>query len=202
MGKITRSNEDWLAALSQTGQTRDRALRDLRYLLLKGLNLGFRGQPPQKDREFHALFEDFVQDAMITILEHLADFKGNSRFTTWAHKICLRKAFSELRRRRWKDVSLQSMVDMGHEPEAKREDSTQAVHTNTMMEWLHKVMNDELSEKQRIALQAVALQGMPLEEVARRMDSNRNSLYKLLHDARLKLKKCLERDGFSTGMSP
>lgn len=202
MGKITRTNEEWLAALSQPSQGRDRALRDLRYLLLKGLNLGFRGQPPQKDREFHALFEDFVQEAIITILEHLADFKGNSKFTTWAHKICIRKAFSELRRRRWKDVSLQSMVAMGQEPEASQEDSSHTAHTNTMMAWLHKVMKDELSEKQRIALQAVALQGMPLEEVARRMDSNRNSLYKLLHDARLKLKKCFERDGFSIGMSP
>lgn len=202
MGKITRTNEDWLAALSQPGQSRDRALRDLRYLLLKGLNLGFRGQPPQKDREFHALYEDFVQEAILTILEHLADFKGNSKFTTWAHKICIRKAFSELRRRRWKDVSLQSMVEMGQEPEAPHEDATHVAHSKTMMDWLHKVMKDELSEKQRIALQAVALQGMPLEEVARRLESNRNSLYKLLHDARLKLKKCLERDGFSIGMSP
>jgi RNA polymerase sigma-70 factor (ECF subfamily) len=66
-----------------------------------------------------------------------------------------------------------------------------------MMSMVQKVMTENLTEKQRTALMAVAIHGMPLEEVARRMGTNRNSLYKLLHDARLKLKHHMQKQGMS-----
>jgi RNA polymerase sigma-70 factor (ECF subfamily) len=72
-----------------------------------------------------------------------------------------------------------------------------SVEQNELLGMLHQVMQHELTDKQRMALMAVAVQGMPLEEVARYMGTERNTLYKLLHDARLKLKKHLEKQGLS-----
>ncbi|HUW12513.1 MAG TPA: sigma factor-like helix-turn-helix DNA-binding protein [Anaerolineae bacterium] len=67
-----------------------------------------------------------------------------------------------------------------------------------MLETLQTVIAEELTGKQRQALVAILVQGMPLEEVARRMGTNRNALYKLLHDARRRLKKRLLAQGLST----
>jgi len=62
---------------------------------------------------------------------------------------------------------------------------------------IQKVMSEQLTEKQRTALMAVEIHGMPLEEVARRMNTERNALYKLLHDARLKLKHHMQKQGIA-----
>ena len=105
---------------------------------------------------------------------------------------------------RWRDVSLDEMTEstesdfiprMMADPSAGPE---QKLIQQTVLDVLSRVIEEELTEKQKQALIAVRVQGMPLEEVARRMDSNRNALYKLLHDARQRLKQKL----FDEGLSP
>jgi len=66
-----------------------------------------------------------------------------------------------------------------------------------MVEALQSFIAEELTDRQREAMVAVMFEGMPLEEAARRMGTNRNALYKLLHDARKKLKKRIEAEGLS-----
>lgn len=195
---VERSNEEWIAALSQPGLQRDAALEDLRRLLVRGLGyaLGDRSNLRESD------LEDFAQDALLKILARLDSFRGESRFTTWAHKIAVRVAFTELRRRRWRDVSLDGLREskgidfipdnvgdpaIGPEQQAMR---------RIILSTLRRLIQEELTERQRQAMTAV-LNGMPLEEVARRMDTNRNALYKLLHDARQRLQKGMIDEGLS-----
>jgi len=64
---------------------------------------------------------------------------------------------------------------------------------------VQQIMLEELTDKQSRALMAVAIRGMPLEEAARRLGTERNALYKLLHDARLRLKRRLAREGLTPG---
>ena len=99
-----RSNDQWLAALR--GPNRDEALADLRVLLMRGLRGALGGQANRADSSV----EDFAQEALIKILGNLDSFRGECRFTTWAHKICVRTAFAEMRRSRWRDVSLDEVV--------------------------------------------------------------------------------------------
>jgi RNA polymerase sigma-70 factor (ECF subfamily) len=148
--------------------------------------------------------EDFAQDALVKILASLDGFRGESRFTTWARKIAVRVAFTELRRRRWKDVSLQGLLDKygdGDFTPALLADSSPAPPELAMQgmvaELLRELIENELTARQRDAMTAVMAGHMPLEEVARRMGTNRNALYKLLHDARLRLKQLLEMRGLS-----
>ena len=195
-----RTNEDWLKELRSVGASQQAALVDLRATILPGLRRALDGWVRTSGREFSALAEDFAQETLLKVLENLDSFQGRSQFTTWVHKISVRVALTELRRRRWKDVSLDSLVETGqtsavmdHSAASPSMRATQAMS----MDFVRKLMAEELSDKQRTALTAVAMNGMPLDEVARRLGMTRNAVYKTIHDARLKLKRRLAREGMS-----
>ena len=191
-----------MADLQAEGPTRDAAIADLRQVLVAGLRRGLLRQIRASGREFDSQAEDFVQEALLKIIDQLDAFRGDSRFTTWAHKIAVRVALTELRRKRWQDVSLDAMTTSHDEMRAVEfADSApgpaQAADKKAVTALLHRYINNELTERQRHALLAVGIHGMPLEEVARRMGSTRNAMYKLLHDARRNLQRKLVADGFS-----
>ena len=184
-----RSNEDWLAALQSEGPEHDAALADLRPVLVRALQITLA---PRVDRGADALAEDLAQQALLQVRERVDQFRGDARFTTWAQKVAVRLAFSELRRKRWENVPLDAVVaDPPSDPtpaaDARLEES-ETVAT------IRRLVANELTDRQRTALEAV-LAGMPLQEVAARLDTNRNALYKLLHDARQRLKRALEAEG-------
>lgn len=189
-----RSNEEWLEALRDP--ISDEALTDLRYILLRGLRAALSSRI---DSDLESITEDFVQDALLKILKSVDTFRGESKFTTWAQKIAIHVAFTELRRRRWKDISLQDIIETpdGEEytpiiltdPSASPETE---VTQHSVLDIVQDLIETELTERQRTAMIAVMQGGMPLEEVAARMGTNRNALYKLIHDARQRLQKKLE----------
>jgi RNA polymerase sigma-70 factor (ECF subfamily) len=193
---MDRDNETWLAHLGGAGPDQRTALADLRESLLRGLRRALSRRAGAGDE----LLEDVVQDALVRILERLPQFEGRSRFLTWAMSIAIRVAMSELRRRRWKDVSLDEEVASGDltpegatidEPDPDAQSEREAI-----LAAMQEVIQNGLTTKQREALLA-ALQGMPLDEIARHLGINRNALYKLTHDARKRLKRGLEAAGFT-----
>jgi RNA polymerase sigma-70 factor (ECF subfamily) len=202
---MQRSNEQWRADLRSAGAAREAALDDLRALLVRGLNAGLSGWGDGAAGGFSAQVEDFAQESLLKVLANLEAFEGRSQFTTWAYKIAIRVALTELRRRRWHDVSLDELTASdgpGRTPSWSADpnpDPGQHAVRRDAWQHLRRVMDEELTDRQRTALMAVALQGMPLEEVARRMGTERNALYKLLHDARRRLKSRLAEVGLSPG---
>jgi RNA polymerase sigma-70 factor (ECF subfamily) len=189
-----RSNDEWLAALR--GPRKDQALADLRTTLVRGLRAALRGGANGAE----SLVEDFAQEALIKILTNLDSFRGECRFTVWAQKVAVRTAFAEMRRRKWRDVSLDEAI-LGQKesvgvPVDSLADPEQFATQRTIMAEFRRFVDEELTVKQRRALLA-ALGGMHLEEVARRMGTNRNALYKLLHDARKRLKRRMTAEGLS-----
>ena len=200
-----RTNEEWVADLKAVGAQKEAALADLRAAIATGLPYALSNYLTPDNPQFESLAEEVTQDTLLRVLDHLDSFEGRSRFTTWVQKIAVRIALTELRRRRWRDFSLDSLVDENEEgvsfpslmidPAPNPDALTQQ---SDMMQRIGRLINDELTEKQRQALVAIAIEGVPLEEVARRMDMKRNALYKLLHDARLRLKKRLANEGLTT----
>lgn len=185
-----RSNEEWIRMLNGSEGP---ALEELRRLLLRGLTFGLRGTLDRNAVFDHV--EDFAQDAMIRILQNLDSFRGESRFTTWAQKIALRVAFSELRRKRWENLSLDRLSSLPERDEATPlaiPDDAPAPDSRTSsrmaMELVSQIIDTELTELQRTALHTLIMQEMPMEDVASRLGTNRNALYKLLHDARKKVR--------------
>lgn len=195
---IERTNEQWLAALC--GPEQNRALADLRGVLLRGLRATLKKRP---EGICEADIEDFAQEALVKILRNLGSYRKESRFTTWAQKIAVHLAFTELRRRKWRNVSLEELLARREATGARSELLTdplpmpeETACQEITLAMMRRLISEELTDRQRTALVAVMLNGMPPKEVARRMDTNRNAIYKLVHDARKKLKRSLIAEGF------
>ena len=193
-----RTNSEWLNDLR--GPDQDQAIEDLRKVLKRGLIYSLSSRIKM---DLETQVDDFVQDAILRILDKLDTFREESRFTTWAQKVAVRVAFTELRRQRWKDISLEDLMpedsgdftplvlaDPSPNPEKR---ATQTILT----EMIETMLKEDLTDRQRTAMMAIMKGGMPLEEVARRMDTNRNALYKLLHDARKQMRKGLLEKGLT-----
>lgn len=189
-----RTNEEWVEALREP--VSNEALADLRYTLVRGLRAALSGRVRT---DLEANVEDFVQEALLKILKSVETFRGESRFTTWAQKVAIHVAFTELRRRRWKDISLQDIIET-----SEGEEYTPAILTDpgvtpeievtqqAIMEIVEDLIHTELTDKQRTAMLAILQGGMPMDEVARQLGTNRNALYKLIHDARQRLQKRIQ----------
>ncbi len=207
---IDRGNEEWIASLRAQGETAQaQALADLRLRLQRGIYFylsqdrsDLRGLSVQ---ELTQMSEDLAQDATLRVMDNLDNFRGESRFTTWANKIAIRLAISDLRRARYKDFSLDELTAEGELLPVSSRLARAAAPTpekvaerDDVMEKIEIALKEALTERQYQALVAVALKGIPMDVLAERMGTNRNALYKLIHDARRKLKNHLEAQGIST----
>ena len=196
----TRTNEAWLSELRSSGATREAALEDLRSVIQKGLPYALSRWLSPDQPQFNALVEEVTQETLLRVLDQLGTFEGRSQFTTWVHKIAVRIALTELRRKRWRDASLDELTENEElppppgllaDPQAGPETSAERAD---MMVRVRRIIDEELTERQRQALILLGVQDMPMEDAARKLKTNRNALYKLLHDARLRLKNRLSME--------
>jgi len=207
---VERTNEEWLADLGSEGIQRAEALEDLRTRLERGVFFYLRNDRSdlgnRSTEEIEQLAQDFVQDALLKVLDNLETFRGESKFTTWASKIATRVAISELRRVRYKNYSLDHLTADGETmPDiaslAVTPEDALAPEAYAEREEVFRIVNNAienaLTERQRTALTAYVIDGVNIETIAEKMGTNRNALYKLIHDARVKLKKYLEEQGLS-----
>jgi RNA polymerase sigma-70 factor, ECF subfamily len=200
---VKRTNEQWVADLQASGEQQEEALEDLRKVILAALPYALEKWFSPNDPKFNSFIEETAQETTLRVMEHLGSFEGRSQFTTWVHTIAVRIALTELRHMKWREVSLDDLLDTDddgqtpHEMPDKGPGIENVVENNAMISMIQKMLVEELTEKQRKAMVAIAIKGMPLEETAFQMGMERNTLYKLLHDARLKLKKHLEKEGLS-----
>ena len=200
-----RDNAEWVSALQQPGEAREQALEELRQVLVRGLRHALRAWLEADSPALESLVQETAQEAVLRILDRLDTFEGRSRFTTWAHKVAVRIALSELRRKQWQDVSLDQMLEP-EEGEARQmwladraPGPELAAEQSDLLALLGRIMREELTPHQMRVMEAVALRGVPLEALAQKMGMERNALYKLMHDARVKLKRRIAREGLSLG---
>ena len=191
----------WLAALRTPGTERDEAVARLHELLLRGARFEVSRRRAAlshvRGEELDDLALQAADDALVAVLAKLDDYRGASRFTTWAYKFALLEAGVRLRRRAWqeREIVLEPeawplVADAGHSPQSQAE-------TGELMHALKESIESCLTDHQREVLVALALNGVPLDVLAERLNSNRNALYKTLHDARRKLRSDLARRGFT-----
>lgn len=207
-----RGNEQWLAELTGAPDEQAAALADLRERLRRGIFYYLSRERSDlsqlSGQELGSMADDLAQDATLRVMSSLESFRGDSRFTTWATKIAVRLAISDLRRARYRDFSLDELTIDGElaAEEAAAASLTSPATPNPeyeteradVMQKIDRTLREALTERQYQALVAVAVQNVPVEVVAERMGSNRNALYKLLHDARRKLRAALEEQGLPT----
>ena len=190
----TRTNEAWLSDLRANGEAKSLALEDLRAVIQKGLPYALSRWLSPDLPQFNSLIDEVTQETLLRVLDQLGTFEGRSQFTTWVHKIAIRIALTELRRKRWRDSSLDELTENedAPPPPGLLADSHAGPETsaerNDMLMRVRRIIEEELTERQRQALILLGVQDMPIEDAARKLKTNRNALYKLLHDARLRLR--------------
>lgn len=203
------TNEEWLQALSQPGEKQTAAIETLRDLLLRAVLVYLRNHRGDlaywSSADIYSFAEDMSQEALMAIRKNLDKFRGESKFTTWAYRFAINQAASELRRSRYRDLSLEGLQEAETAILATFIHKTREVSPGTMVErraffelFVHIIRHD-LTERQRLAIIAVHFQGRSMQEVAEKLGMNRNALYKLLHDARLKIRAQLEAHHLSPG---
>jgi RNA polymerase sigma-70 factor (ECF subfamily) len=201
-----RTNAEWLSALNAGGEIQGAALSELRAYLVRVAAYALRryhGVPGQAaSGDVAPLAEDSAQDALSALLEHLHEFRGDSRFTTWAYKFAVHAALVAVRREGWARRSLDSLlegpdlVDRVDRAAGMESDPQRRALQAELLAALRDAIETELTTRQRQALTAIVFDEVPLDELARHWGSNRNALYKLLHDARRKLKARLATRGY------
>jgi RNA polymerase sigma-70 factor, ECF subfamily len=198
---MERSNAEWVTALTGGGDAQIAALTELRAYLLRAARFALqRSGASMVAAHLTQLAEDCAQEAVMAVITHLDDFRGESRFTTWAYVFAVNRALMTVRRERWQNVSLDALLEASAEPEwagTPQGDSQQRVIQDEIVATLRKAIDECLTDRQRDALRAIVFESVPLDEVVQRWQSNRNAVYKLLHDARRKLRDYLEARGFS-----
>lgn len=198
-----RTNEEWLEALRDASHAREAALADLHDILVSGLRRGLLNRVNTAAPEFETMAEDFVQEALLKILDNLDTFAGRSLFTTWAHKIAVSVALTELRRKRWQDKSLEGIVETESgiytpgftaHPDPEPENAAERAE---MLAYVQRLIDEGLTERQRTVLTELVINGQSTTAVAAKMNMKPNAVYKLLHDARVRLKQHLADRGLT-----
>jgi RNA polymerase sigma-70 factor (ECF subfamily) len=202
-----RTNQQWIQVLSSQGSQQAEAIGDLRNLLLRAalftLVKNLQDLRDLDERERLALAEDCTQDALQAVLAHLMEFRGDSKFTTWAYKFGINIALTRARKERWKHISLDALSEEDDPLEwvpwkdsAQSADSEMPSLQSEVRSVIEEVVRDELTGRQRQVLKWIAFDEVPMDVVVERLGSNRNAIYKLLHDARLKIKQHLAARGY------
>jgi RNA polymerase sigma-70 factor (ECF subfamily) len=194
-------SREWLRALRAEGATRDDAIARLHALLLRAARFEVARRRPAlphlRGDELEDIATEAADDALMSVLRRLDDFRGASRFTTWVYKFALLEAAVKLRKRAWqgREVPLEPegwglFSSAGLEPDAEAEQSE-------LLATLQRAISELLTPHQRRVLVALALNGVPIDVLAERLNTNRGALYKTLHDARRKLRKHLDERGLA-----
>jgi RNA polymerase sigma-70 factor (ECF subfamily) len=195
--------ESWVERLRAAGPERDRAIDELRSILLRAARFEVRrrvaAMPHLRGGDWDDIAEQSADDALVAVLAKLDDYRGESQFTTWAYKFALLEASVKLRRLAWqgREVPLDAEVwsffpDRRSTPEADAE-------TAELMRALRDGIEAVLTPHQRGILVAITLNDVPIDVLAERLDTTRGALYKTLHDARRKLRAHLADQGMSVG---
>jgi RNA polymerase sigma-70 factor, ECF subfamily len=193
-------SEAWLEALRADGERRRAAIADLHDLLLRAarFEIGRRRAALSfvRGEELDDLALQAADDALVAVLAKLDDYRGASRFTTWAYKFALLEAGVRLRRRAWqgREVVLEpeswpAFADEGPSAQRTTEDAD-------LLRELQRAVREDLTPHQRDVFVALALNEVPIDVLAERLDMTRGALYKTLHDARTKLRRELAASGY------
>lgn len=204
------SNAEWLSALQGAGREQHEAIADLRDYLLRAvyvyLSRNRSDLAHYAHNELQQFAEDCAQEALVLILLKLDTFRGDSKFTTWAYSIVINQAAGTLRRRRWSNISLDAVNETADDElppvlatveDDSVSDPLREVTRRQIWRRIREVIDEEFTTRQRTVFINQYFRSVPPDVIAEQLETNRNNIYKISHDARVKLKKHLLAEGLS-----
>ena len=194
-------SREWPRALRAAGRTGEEAVARLHAMLLRAARFEVARRrsslPHLRGDEFDEIALEAADDALVSVLRRLDDFRGESRFSTWVYKFALLETAVRLRKRAWQARELpvepetwNLFANLDLELDAQ-------IEQRELLSALQTAIADALTPNQRQVLVALALNGVPIDVLAERLETTRGALYKTLHDARHKLRRHLGERGFT-----
>ena len=196
----------WVEGLQESGAKHDRCIADLHDLLLRVArhetsrrSTSFRLAGP----EFDDVVNQVADDALMAIKAKVADFRGESRFTTWAYRFVVFEVSTKVGRHVWRNRPAAIEGDTWEQiPDSLGSSPQLAVEQRETLAILRRAIDDDLTDLQRRVFIAIALNQVPMDAFARELGSNRNTIYKTLFDARRKLRASLAAAGHPRPQMP
>ena len=193
----------WLDDLRTVGRTKDEAIARLHALLLRAARFEIARRrvtmPYLRGDELDDLAAEAADDAVVSVLRRLDDFRGLSRFSTWAYKFALLEAAVKLRKRAWQSREIPLEDETWNRLASARPGPDDQAETGVLLDAVREGIANGLTPHQRRVLLALAVDGVPIDVLADRLGSTRGALYKTLHDARRKLRAHLAERGVALG---
>jgi RNA polymerase sigma-70 factor (ECF subfamily) len=185
----------WLQALADTGPRRESALAELHAMLVRAARqeVARRGPLPQiTGPELEDLTYQAAGDALLAITQKSGQFRGESRFTTWAYKFVVLEVSAKIGRHFWRNPARSlDAEDWDRLPDRFGFDPARESEWRDLLGALRRAVETELTPRQREVFVAIVLMGVPLDALVVRFGSNRNAIYKIMFDARRKLRAAL-----------
>jgi RNA polymerase sigma-70 factor (ECF subfamily) len=198
-------SRDLRERLHAGGPEREAAVVELHALLLKAarfeVNRRRDSLPHLRGGDHEDLAQQSADDALLAVLAKLDQFRGESRFSTWAYKFALLEAGVKVRRRAWQGREVPLEDEAWTVLADARRGVAHEAETRDLIAALGEEIERSLSPHQRTVLVAVTLNDVPIDVLAERLGSTRGALYKTLHDARRKLRVALAERGLDVGGS-
>ena len=198
---LDEESRAWLRDLRSDGPAKDDAIARLHALLLRAARFECArrrpGLPHLRGNDLDDLANQAADDALVSVLARLDDFRGASRFTTWVYKFALLEAAVKLRKRAWQGREVPLEPETWSLFTSAAIEPAEEVEQSEFLTTLQRAIAEVLTPHQRRVLVALALNGVPIDVLAERLGTNRGALYKTLHDARRKLRSHLDEQGLS-----
>src|SRR5450631_4658682 len=190
----------WVQVLSDAGPAREAALASLHDLLLRIARGELRRRGPQlriTGPELDDLAYQAAADALLAIVVKLGQFRGESKFTTWAYKFVIFEVSAKIGRHFWSNPTVpMDAEDWERLPGRLGADPAQQTERRDLAGAVHRAADENLTPRQRKVFVAIVLNGVPMDALATELGSTRNAIYKTMFDARRKLRAALAANGY------
>ena len=198
--ELDRESADWVRQLTANGEDQRAAVARLHTLLL-GVARGEAARrrvslPDRGSEEVDELCVQAANDALIAVLAKLETYRGNARFTTWGCKFVILEISSALRRHAWRHRKVELDETVWDRLPDGAPLPLQRVQNAEVLDILRRAVREQLTERQRLIFQSVTMDDVPIDVLAERLESTRGAIYKMLHDARGKLRRALADAGY------
>ena len=199
--RMDPASRRWIERLRAEGPEREAAIAELHELLLRAASFEVHRRcarlPQFRGGDQQDIAQQSADDALVAILAKIDDFRGESRFTTWAYKFALYEAAASVRKRAWQGRELPLDASAWPRFADERSSPHRDAETSDLITAIREEIESSLSPHQREVLVALALNEVPIDVLAERLNTTRGALYKALHDARKALRAALARRGMS-----
>jgi RNA polymerase sigma-70 factor, ECF subfamily len=191
---------EWLRALTSTGAEREAGLARLHNLLLRVAMTELRRRSAAHriaGPEFDDLAYQAAADALLAIIGKVGQFRGESRFTTWAYKFVVFEVSAKLGRHFWRTPGVRlDAQDWEQLPDRFGFEPAQQSEWRDLVAAVRTAVEEELTPRQRQIFIAIVVAGVPLDAIVAELGSSRGAIYKTMYDARRKLRAALVANGY------